>query len=237
MEDINHRRLPTAGPRAARRQSTGISVHPFGGGDVDPTVALQLGKPAPGELAGPFYNPLNLLRVVFLVWIFPLIRRGYRRTVALDDLQSLPKGFTSEVLGETMQAAWTSECKTAALQGRPSRLLYCFVRLFWQHFTVGGILLSLAAAAQVGQPYLLVQLVKNIVRGAPDAELYQDAMFVSLSLLASVFTVHPGYLLTDLAAISEFLAASRFVSFQKRLDCFHADANVCMQRPERPWSA
>jgi hypothetical protein len=49
------------------------------------------------------------------------------------------------------------------------------------------------AAAQVGQPYLLVRLVKDIVRGAPDGELYLDALYLSLVIFGCSVFMHTGF--------------------------------------------
>lgn len=126
-------------------------------------------------------------------WVTPLFRKGYRRTLQVEDLYACPKVERSERKTDRLQAEWDKEIRKLK-QGKQPNLLNAIFRAFgFTYVMVALLILVEECFKNVMQPVMLGWVVRYFA--APESigktEFYLSAAGVSILGGMHIFTHHP----------------------------------------------
>uniref|UniRef100_A0A1E1XAH8 Putative abc transporter n=1 Tax=Amblyomma aureolatum TaxID=187763 RepID=A0A1E1XAH8_9ACAR len=148
---------------------------------------LEIRQPAnPVETA-------NCVSKLLFSWVTPLFRKGYRRTLQVEDLYACPKWERSERKADRLQAEWDKEIRRMK-QGKQPNLLNAIFRAFgFTYVMVALLILVEECFKNVMQPVMLGWVVRYFA--APESigktEFYLSAAGVSILGGMHIFTHHP----------------------------------------------
>ncbi|EEC08526.1 ABC transporter, putative, partial [Ixodes scapularis] len=139
-------------------------------------------------------NPVETASCVsrlFFSWVTPLFKKGYRRTLQVEDLYACPKWERSERKTDRLQAEWEREVRKLKRGQQPS-LFLAIVRAFGFTYCMVAMLI-LECFKNVMQPVMLGWVVRYF--SAPDSisrtEFLLAASGVSILGGVHIFTHHP----------------------------------------------
>ncbi|XP_040061540.1 ATP-binding cassette sub-family C member 4 [Ixodes scapularis] len=141
-------------------------------------------------------NPVETASCVsrlFFSWVTPLFKKGYRRTLQVEDLYACPKWERSERKTDRLQAEWEREVRKLKRGQQPS-LFLAIVRAFgFTYCMVAMLILVEECFKNVMQPVMLGWVVRYF--SAPDSisrtEFLLAASGVSILGGVHIFTHHP----------------------------------------------
>lgn len=107
----------------------------------------------------------HFLTRFMVFWITPLIRTAWERQLQDSDVWECPPQYSVLHSHEKFQAAWSYEQELGHKENRTPSLFKAILRCFWSEFILSGFVQLLFVAFQVGQPFLVGQLVKHVATG------------------------------------------------------------------------
>lgn len=108
----------------------------------------------------------------------PTVSLAQTRSLNTGDFLTLPEGDRTEVLTNRFYGYWNAQLR----KPNPS-FTFAFCMTFWKIILRLNIFLALECVVQLVSPYMLGRVVYGLQSGAPQSELYLDAMGLSLSIL------------------------------------------------------
>uniref|UniRef100_A0A8C5C4F8 Cystic fibrosis transmembrane conductance regulator n=1 Tax=Gadus morhua TaxID=8049 RepID=A0A8C5C4F8_GADMO len=125
------------------------------------------------------------------VWLNPLFRIGYKRSLEEEDLYNVLPEFRSKTLGLTLQSYWDEECLKSAKELKKPSFCKAVIRCYWKSYSLLGIFTFIEEATKIVQPVLLGYLLRyfetydpNDYHGLELACYYALGMSLCLLLLA-----------------------------------------------------
>ncbi|KAF9951567.1 hypothetical protein BGZ72_006947 [Mortierella alpina] len=125
--------------------------------------AIPAKRTANGE-AG-FASPearASLISLVFLSWMTPLFKAGYRRQIQESDIAEMLPKWRTDVLGQQLHERWEQEKVRAAAKGQSPRLLRALVRFVlpttW--FVLGQVCLFVSDNISRLVPFIVFWIIK-----------------------------------------------------------------------------
>ena len=107
-------------------------------------------------------SPLRFGRYVTFRWVNPLLDLGFTRQLQLADFYKLPPEQEAVTIIQSLQHAWEREVARAKAAGKEPWIGWAYWATFKWWMLFGGTMFSLEAGIQVGQSYMLVQLLEAI---------------------------------------------------------------------------
>ncbi|XP_075538961.1 ATP-binding cassette subfamily C member 4-like isoform X1 [Dermacentor variabilis] len=142
--------------------------------------------------ANPVETASCVSRLLFS-WVTPLFRKGYRRTLQVEDLYACPKWERSERKADRLQAEWDKEIRRMKQGKRPNLLNAIFRAFGFTYVMVSLLMLIEECFKNVMQPVMLGWVVRYFA--APESisktEFYLSAAGVSILGGMHIFTHHP----------------------------------------------
>lgn len=135
-------------------------------------------------------NPLSKL---FFWWVNPLFKKGYVRTLEVEDMYNPCPEDQSEYLGGRLEKEWEKEVvRTKGTKKKPS-LVRALFRIFGLEYILLGFVLFMEEATKVIQPLLLGGLIRYFTPNSTvsKTESYLYAMGVSLCAVMLAVAHHP----------------------------------------------
>ncbi|XP_027351866.1 ABC transporter C family member 14-like [Abrus precatorius] len=128
----------------------------------------------------PFFS-----KVVWF-WMNPLLSKGYKSPLKLDDVPTLPPGFRAEKMSEIFQGNWP---KPEENSKHPVGL--ALFRCFWKHIVFTGLLASMKLAVMYVGPTLIQSFVDytSMKNSTPSEGVYLIAILF-LAKSVEVLSVH-----------------------------------------------
>uniref|UniRef100_A0A8C5A2Y0 Cystic fibrosis transmembrane conductance regulator n=1 Tax=Gadus morhua TaxID=8049 RepID=A0A8C5A2Y0_GADMO len=125
------------------------------------------------------------------LWLNPLFRIGYKRSLEEEDLYNVLPEFRSKTLGLTLQSYWDEECLKSAKELKKPSFCKAVIRCYWKSYSLLGIFTFIEEATKIVQPVLLGYLLRyfetydpNDYHGLELACYYALGMSLCLLLLA-----------------------------------------------------
>ncbi|CAO3572786.1 unnamed protein product [Mortierella alpina] len=104
----------------------------------------------------------SLLSLLFLSWMDPLFKTGYRRQIQEDDVSEMLPKWKTDVLGQQLHVRWEQEKVRAAAKGQSPQLLRALVRFMlpttWFVLGQGCLLVSDNISRLV--PFIVLWIIK-----------------------------------------------------------------------------
>ncbi|KAJ1877465.1 hypothetical protein LPJ57_003933, partial [Coemansia sp. RSA 486] len=162
--------------------------------DFDDSNALALGGSAQSSSC-TFQSPeerANIFSRLTFSWMTPLLEKGYRKPLQLEDTWELGFDYRPDIVTERFQRNWRSELRS----GRPS-LFRATMRTYGAAWALGGMFKLIKDLVSFLNPILLSRLIGFVSRwGSDDPEpiefgyFYALAMFVVASVQVLAFQQH-----------------------------------------------
>ncbi|XP_041637494.1 ATP-binding cassette sub-family C member 4-like [Cheilinus undulatus] len=108
-------------------------------------------------------NPLataSFLSRVFLCWIGPILKLGYKKRLEASDMYGVLPEDRSETLGEELQRFWDNEVKKATKELEKPKLMHALVKCYWRAYAGAGLFVFSMEAIKVIQPFLLWKIIQ-----------------------------------------------------------------------------
>lgn len=80
---------------------------------------------------------------LFARWSFSLFRKGFKRSLTIEDLFQARAGDHSGRLGDRLEEAWQQELKNARNNGTRPSLSRAIVRSFWFEYMICGFFVGI----------------------------------------------------------------------------------------------
>ena len=142
-------------------------------------------KPPPRCLVEPLWRPANLFSYVWYAWLSPLMAVGFRRTIEVPDLPTLPPRHHAEVLADKLENAW----EDSLARGKPS-VLHALYAGFGRRIFNFSIVCIFNLIFYVLQPVFLCRLTHNLTMGAAAPEIYGNASALCAFTILFSVTMH-----------------------------------------------
>ncbi|RZB39027.1 multidrug resistance-associated protein [Asbolus verrucosus] len=121
------------------------------------------------DITKEHYNPnprekANPLSVIFFTYTIGMFKKGYSKTLDVDDLYSPIKSDRSTVLGDRLESKWNSHLESLkkSKKDKSPSLLKVLVRTFWPEFLcLGVILVVMDLLVRLSQPLMLGKLLDH----------------------------------------------------------------------------
>ncbi|KAJ2704612.1 hypothetical protein FB645_003109 [Coemansia sp. IMI 203386] len=162
--------------------------------DFDDSDALALGGSAQSSSC-TFQSPeerANIFSRLTFSWMTPLLEKGYRKPLQLEDTWELGFDYRPDIVTERFQRNWRAELRS----GRPS-LFRATMRTYGAAWALGGMFKLIKDLVSFLNPILLSRLIGFVSRwGSDDPEpiefgyFYALAMFVVASVQVLAFQQH-----------------------------------------------
>ncbi|KAJ1877065.1 hypothetical protein LPJ57_004145, partial [Coemansia sp. RSA 486] len=162
--------------------------------DFDDSNALALGGSAQSSSC-TFQSPeerANIFSRLTFSWMTPLLEKGYRKPLQLEDTWELGFDYRPDIVTERFQRNWRAELRS----GRPS-LFRATMRTYGAAWALGGMFKLIKDLVSFLNPILLSRLIGFVSRwGSDDPEpiefgyFYALAMFVVASVQVLAFQQH-----------------------------------------------
>ncbi|XP_068230341.1 ATP-binding cassette sub-family C member 4-like isoform X1 [Palaemon carinicauda] len=143
--------------------------------------------PNPRDTAG------SISKMVFW-WVIPLMRLGYKRPLASDDLYRVQKRDASQLLGDRMQKCWDAEVLKSKEKGRKASYVKALARCFgWEYGRVGLLAAFEECVLRIGQPLCLGGMIRyfNGEKGYTELHGWLFCTGVVMGSLLYIFSHHP----------------------------------------------
>jgi len=124
----------------------------------------------------------NILTNFFVIWITPLIELANSRPLKIEDVYNAPK---NEQTNENFDKVWKSWLLEQQLHGKNASLARALLNGFKYDFFAGGFYLFLFMCFQLGQPYLVGELIRNVSQNRDTKEGVGFAIGLGLISLCS----------------------------------------------------
>ncbi|XP_050309256.1 ATP-binding cassette sub-family C member 4-like [Anthonomus grandis grandis] len=138
-------------------------------------------NPNPRDKSTPF-------GILFFTYTFGMFKKGYSKTLQVDDLYNPIKSDRSMLLGDRLERAWNKLYEKDKNTKKKASLLVALIVAFWPEYTSLGINIVLMSIFQLVQPLVLGQLLDFFRVGShltrTDALWYAGAMSLCTFLLA-----------------------------------------------------
>jgi ATP-binding cassette subfamily C (CFTR/MRP) protein 1 len=118
----------------------------------------------PKSSAHPIADSYFVTRFLVL-WIAPLIQLARKRQLKDSDVWECPPQYNVLHSHEKFQTAWKHELELSVRESRDPALLKAILRCFRADFLLSGAMQLLFVAFQIGQPFLVGQLVRHVRTG------------------------------------------------------------------------
>lgn len=154
-----------------------------------PSVVMDAAGSTKSETEKPFVHPEELSwGDPLLLWLNPLIRLASQRQVQEDDVWPSPSAETVDVQSKKLWAAWYKELEAAEQQKREPSLLRAMLIAYGDRFLLAGIFQFSFMVLQLGQPFLVGELVAFVANGNESISVGIGLAlgFAAVSLLCSV---------------------------------------------------
>jgi ATP-binding cassette subfamily C (CFTR/MRP) protein 4 len=112
----------------------------------------------------PIVDSLYITRFM-VFWITPLIRTASKRQLQESDVWECPTDVNVSHSHQEFRTAWNHEKDLAAQEDREPSLFRAILRCYRKGFITSGVLQALFIMFQVGQPFLVGQLVAYVRTG------------------------------------------------------------------------
>uniref|UniRef100_A0A8C5FS48 Cystic fibrosis transmembrane conductance regulator n=1 Tax=Gadus morhua TaxID=8049 RepID=A0A8C5FS48_GADMO len=140
----------------------------------------------------PFqFHSKSIISITNAIWLNPLFRIGYKRSLEEEDLYNVLPEFRSKTLGLTLQSYWDEECLKSAKELKKPSFCKAVIRCYWKSYSLLGIFTFIEEATKIVQPVLLGYLLRyfetydpNDYHGLELACYYALGMSLCLLLLA-----------------------------------------------------
>lgn len=142
----------------------------------------------------------NIFSVAFFWWLNPLLGKGYRKSLEIEDLHETLTKDESQLLGDQLEREWVREVEAARLaqpekgggQRRPS-LLRALLRLFGPYYAFLGLFTFLEECVlRIFQPLFMGWMMEYFAVGSTmsQTEAYLHATGVVVMAALYTFTHH-----------------------------------------------
>ena len=105
------------------------------------------------------------LTKLMVFWIGPLIKLATQRQLQESDVWDTPANCNVIHSHNDLKRFWVEEQQAGAHEGRKPSLFKALVRCYFQPFALSGLLQLLFVMFQVGQPFLVGELVHHVRTG------------------------------------------------------------------------
>ncbi|XP_018561045.1 multidrug resistance-associated protein 4 [Anoplophora glabripennis] len=103
----------------------------------------------------------NPLSVIFFAYTIGMFKKGYRKTLDVDDLYNPLRSDRSMLLGDRLERKWNIHSETAKKYNRNPSLLKALVATFWpEYLCLGVILVCMDIFVRLSQPLMLGRLLE-----------------------------------------------------------------------------
>lgn len=116
------------------------------------------------ESAHPIENSFFFTRFM-VFWITPLIKTARTRQLKESDVWECPKSCNVAHSHEEFRKFWQQERVDSDRENRQPSLLKAIMKCYYNSFLIGGLVQLLFVMFQIGQPFLVGQLVKHVREG------------------------------------------------------------------------
>lgn len=142
--------------------------------------------------ANPVETASCLSKLLFS-WVTPLFRKGYRRTLQVEDLYACPKWERSEKKADRLQTEWDKEIRQMKHGKHPSLLKAIFRAFGFTYVMISLLVLVEECFKNVMQPVMLGWVVRYFAHpeSITKTEFYLSAAGVSILGGMHIFTHHP----------------------------------------------
>jgi hypothetical protein len=131
------------------------------------------GAQEPVKTACPL-DSSSFLGIIFVSWLSPLIRTGYKKPLQQEDLSwELPTVLQAQNLAAQFRAAWTDK----------TRVEYIMFRAFWRPWAFGGLLKFCYCCFYLVQPMIIGRLLEWLTD--KDETRKDEGYILAFCLLAS----------------------------------------------------
>ncbi|KAJ8918369.1 hypothetical protein NQ315_008063 [Exocentrus adspersus] len=111
-------------------------------------------NPNPRDTANP-------LSVIFFTYTIDMFRKGYRKTLDVDDLYNPIRSDRSKILGDRIERKWLKQSEAANKKNKKPSLLKVLVATFWpEYLYLGVILVCMDIFVRLSQPLMLGKLLE-----------------------------------------------------------------------------
>ncbi|XP_061290366.1 ATP-binding cassette sub-family C member 4-like isoform X2 [Bos javanicus] len=135
-------------------------------------------------------NPLqnaNFCSRLFVWWLNPLFKMGYKRKLEPNDMYSVLPEDRSQHLGEELQGHWDQEVKRAEKDAREPSLMKAIVKCYWKSYLIWGMFTFLEEGTRVVQPIFLGKIISYVENSdSTDSITLQEAYAYATVLSACV---------------------------------------------------
>uniref|UniRef100_A0AAA9S7X9 Multidrug resistance-associated protein 4-like n=1 Tax=Bos taurus TaxID=9913 RepID=A0AAA9S7X9_BOVIN len=135
-------------------------------------------------------NPLqnaNFCSRLFVWWLNPLFKMGYKRKLEPNDMYSVLPEDRSQHLGEELQGHWDQEVKRAEKDAREPSLMKAIVKCYWKSYLIWGMFAFLEEGTRVVQPIFLGKIISYVENSdSTDSVTLQEAYAYATVLSACV---------------------------------------------------
>ncbi|XP_044267576.1 ATP-binding cassette sub-family C member 4-like [Tribolium madens] len=132
------------------------------------------------DITKEYYNPnprekANFLSVMFFTYTIDMFKKGYSKTLDVDDLYSPIESDRSTLLGDRLESKWNKHMdsiKKSKKKRQPS-LLKVLVATFWpEYLLLGVILVIMDLCVRLSQPIMLGRLLDHF---KPNSDVDKNA--------------------------------------------------------------
>ncbi|XP_043334064.1 ATP-binding cassette sub-family C member 4-like isoform X7 [Cervus canadensis] len=135
-------------------------------------------------------NPLqnaNFCSRLFVWWLNPLFKMGYKRKLEPNDMYSVLPEDRSQHLGEELQGYWDQEVKRAQKDAQEPSLMKAIVKCYWKSYLIWGMFAFLEEGTRVVQPIFLGKMISYVENSdSTDSVTLQEAYAYATVLSACV---------------------------------------------------
>ena len=120
------------------------------------------------ECAENFKHPslgANFLTQFMVFWITPLIRKAKESQLKDSDVWECPPEHSVIHSHNKFKVMWELEKKLCIEEQRDPSLFRAILRCFWPSFLISGAMQLVFVAFQLGQPFMIGQLVQHVRTG------------------------------------------------------------------------
>ncbi|XP_060989038.1 ATP-binding cassette sub-family C member 4-like isoform X3 [Dama dama] len=124
-------------------------------------------------------NPMqnaNFCSRLFVWWLNPLFKMGYKRKLEPNDMYSVLPEDRSQHLGEELQGYWDQEVKRAQKDTQEPSLTKAIVKCYWKSYLIWGMFTFLEEGTRVVQPIFLGKMISYVENSdSTDSVTLQEA--------------------------------------------------------------
>ncbi|CAG7835020.1 unnamed protein product, partial [Allacma fusca] len=125
------------------------------------------------SVPNPTENSKNILSTIFFWWAFPVLRKGSKQTLNINDIFDCLKSDDAGILGKSLSDAWDNVCMNAKLSGTRPRFYKALLKVFLLNYiTIGLLILVNECVVRMVQFVYLYKLITAFNDGSSVEDRY-----------------------------------------------------------------